>query len=527
MTPDRPFPAAAMRSAVSTRTVMTGALLAILLGALEQSVLAVAVPAIATQLNGFELMAWIMAAYLVASTVVTPIYGTISDIYGRRTTLTWAIVIYLLATIGCMQAGSIPELIAFRAIQGIGGGGLIAVAQATIADVVPLRERGRYQGYISGVWATAYMGAPIIGGYLTNYFSWRAIFMVNFGVGLVALFVVRHTLRGLSIQSRAPRKIDFAGALLLATGLTAILIAVTRVGQGVALQDPGNAALALCGAAFLLAFCWHEQRAAEPLIPLAMLGNPTVALCCVTLFMTYVQFVSLSVLLPLRLQMVGGVGAAEAALRLLPLTLTVALGTFGGGLLLTKYGRYKPLQVAGALAATLAGFAFAFVEPHQTWLMAVVTGVLGFGVGLQIPTGIVAIQNAVPPSQIGLATALAGFSRLLGGAVGIAVFTAALLALLRHAVPASAGLSAGAPTGTELFQSLIANSSSPDGATLRHVADGAFRTLFIILASSTVISPLLLFRLRERDLGARAVASGAPPLAEREKPSHRKTPPGR
>ena len=479
-----------------------------LLGALEQTVLAVAVPAIATQLSGFELMAWIMAAYLVASTVVTPIYGTVSDIYGRRATLTAAIIVYLLGTIGCVQAETIFELIAFRAMQGMGGGGLIAVAQTTIADVVPLRERGRYQGYISGVWAAASMGAPIIGGYLTNYFSWRAIFMVNFVVGVVALVVVRHTLRALPTQSRGSRNIDVVGALLLAAGLTAILIAVTRVGQGVSLHDPLNAALALSGVGLLLVFCWHEQRVAEPLMPLAILANPTVALCCATLFMTYVQFVSLSVLLPLRLQMVGAVAADEAALRLLPLTLTVPIGTFGGGWLMTKYGRYKPLQLGGAIAATLAAFAFAFTEPHQVWLMAAVTGLLGIGVGLQIPTGVVAIQSSVPSSQVGMATGLAGFSRMLGGAVGVAVLTAVLLALLRKAVPDVSG--AGAQSATALFQSLIASSSSPDAAALRHAAEGAFRTLFIILASATTISPVLLCWLRERDLGERAVASGKP-----------------
>jgi EmrB/QacA subfamily drug resistance transporter len=502
-----------MQDAVSTRTVMTGALLAILLGALEQTVLAVAVPAIATQLHGFELMAWIMAAYMVASTVVTPIYGTISDLYGRRTTLTSAILIYLVATLGCMQAETMPVLIAFRVLQGIGGGGLISVAQAAIADVVPLRERGNYQGYISGVWAAASMGAPMIGGYLTNYFSWRAIFVVNFAVGVVALFVVRHTLRKLPRSAHAPRRIDFVGALLLAVGLTAILIAVTRLGQGIALLDSANVVLALCGVAALLAFWRYEQRVAEPLIPLAMLANRTVALCCITLFMTYVQFVSLSVLLPLRLQMVGGVAADEAALRLLPLTLTVAVGTFSGGWLMTRLGRYKPLQLGGACLATVAAFAFAFTEAHQAWLMALVTAFLGVGVGLQIPTGIVAIQNDVPPAQIGLATGLAGFARLLGGAVGVAVFTAGLIALLRHAMPGPAS-GVGAQSATQLFQSLIASSASPQGAALRQTAEGAFRTLFILLACSTVISPVLLFWVRERDLGERTDRRGAARLAK-------------
>lgn len=479
---------------------MTGALLAILLGALEQTVLAVALPAIATQLSGFELMAWVMAAYLVTSTVVTPIYGKISDIYGSRSTLTTAIVIYLLASIGCILAQTMPQLIAFRVLQGLGGGGLIVVAQAAIADVVPLRERGRYQGYISGVWAVASMLGPIIGGYLTNYLSWRSIFMVNFSVGVVALFVIRRSLRALPISQNTRRGIDFVGAILLAIGLTALLVAITRIGQGVPISDPANVALGGGGVLLLFFFYRHEQRAADPLIPLAMLRNPTVTLSCISLFLVYLQFISLSALLPLRLQMVGGIASDAAALRLLPLTLTIPLGTFLGGWLMSASGRYKPLQLGGAVIVTLASFAFAFTEPHQAWLMAVVTGLLGFGLGLQIPTGIVATQNAVPASQVGLATALAGFSRLLGGAVGVAVLTSVLFALLRNAIPSVAGSSAGGETSMDLLHSLVASTTDVHATVLRHAAEGAFRTLFIVLATLSLVSPLLLLGLREKEL---------------------------
>ncbi|MDB5771082.1 MAG: putative transporter, family [Burkholderia sp.] len=502
--PVSPSPAAA--ATISVPSVLAGVTLVILLGALEQTIVAVALPAIATQLHGFSMMAWVVSAYLVASTVVTPIYGKLSDIYGRRATLTSAVLIFLIASIGCALAETMPQLIAWRVLQGIGGGGLISVAQATIADVVPLRERGRYQGYISSIWAVASLGGPVIGGYLTNYLSWHWIFWINLPIGLVALAVIRRALRSLP-AGHARREIDYVGALLFAVGLTALLIAITRVGQGVSFADTTNIALLIGSAVVLAWFGWYEKRIAEPIIPLGMFRNRTVAICCATLFLAFFQMISMSVLLPLRLQLTGGVAPDAAALRLLPLTLAVPLGAFLAGRLMTGTGRYKPLQIGGAIATSIAIICLAFTESHHAWLMGTVMCVLGLGIGFQLPTGLVATQNAVPPSEVGLATALTAFSRMLGGAVGVAVLTSILIAFLRDALPETNTI--GVEMLMDLFHSVNASVLDAHGAQVREAASSAFRNLFIICAAISLLSPLLASMLREQELRGK-VQSVAP-----------------
>jgi EmrB/QacA subfamily drug resistance transporter len=485
--------------AISIRSVMAGLVLVILLGALEQTIVAVALPVIAGQLHGFALMAWVMSAYLVASTVVTPIYGKLSDMYGPRATLTSAIAIFLLASVGCALAQTMPQLVMMRVLQGLGGGGLISVAQAAIAYVVPLRDRGRYQGYISGVWVLASMAGPVIGGYLTQYLSWRWIFWINLPVGAVAMVVIRQSLRGL-VTEHAKRSIDYIGAALFAAGLTMLLIAFTRVGQGMPISESTNLSLLTGAALLLLVFGWHESRVAEQIIPLSLFKDRTVAFCCIALFLVFGQSMALSVLIPLRLQMVGGIAPELAALRLLPLTVAIPLGAFTGGKLTSTTGRYKPFQLTGAVLVTVALYALAFTDPHQGWMLAVVMTLTGFGIGLQLPTGLVATQNAVPQSQVGLATALTAFSRLLGGAVGVAMLTSLLIALLKSRIPvAPLNVGEGDLLAT-LFHSIIASAAGAHGTNLHAAAESAFRKLLLISATVSLISPLLIACLHEREL---------------------------
>ena len=490
---------------ISLPAVMSGLILVILLGALEQTIVAVALPVIANDLQGFKLMAWIVSAYLVASTVVTPIYGKLSDMYGRRNTLSSAITIFVIASIGCAMAQTMPQLIVFRILQGIGGGGLISVAQATIADVVPLRARGRYQGYISGVWAMASLAGPIVGGYLTQLLSWRYIFWINLPLGLIAMIVVRRTLRTLPVPHLRPR-IDLLGAALFAIGLTSLLIAITRIGHGIPMTEPLNILFGIASVVSIFVFGWHENRTAEPIIPLHLFRIRTVTVCCVTLFIGFVQLISMSVLLPLRSQMVAGVAADSSALRLLPLTLSIPLGAFIAGRLMSSTGRYKPLQLGGAIAASLGGFAVALTTPQQVVQMALVMSMLGLGIGFQFPTGLVATQNAVAPKFIGLATALTSFSRQLGGAVGVAVLTSILIASLQSVMPdgvsgAVAGASVDGDILMQLFRSVVASGNDVHGGVaLRDLTEAAFRRLFLISAALSLLSPALLMTLNEKEL---------------------------
>lgn len=498
---------------VPVMQVIFGLMLAILLGALEQSIVAVVLPDIALQLNGFEDMAWVISAYLVASTVVTPIYGKLSDVLGRRSVLTFSIVLFLLASIACALATTMPMLIVARILQGLGGGGLISVSQATIADVVPLRERGKYQGYVSGVWAVASMAGPVIGGYLAHFLSWRWIFWINIPLSLIALVVVRRALRHLPVSGRK-HKIDYLGALLFGGGLSGVLVFLTRLGQGHSPLEPHTIGLLAVGVIGLLVFVWQERRATDPVIPLAMLGVPTVAICCLTLFLCFFQLIAMSVLLPLRFQVVGGAHADTAALRLVPLTLAIPFGAYISGRLMSWSGRYKPLQMTGCLVAPVAIVALAFTPPQSVTLAALVMIVLGLSIGLQLPSGLVATQNSVPPQQVGIATALTAFSRLLGGAVGVAVLTTVLIALLRHSGVAVSDMSGGEDVLMSMFRRAMSGGDQGDAAAVRLAAERAFRVLFLMSAAVSLIAPFFVARLKETTLRGSPAAAAKAAAAE-------------
>lgn len=303
------------------RSVIAGLMLVILMGALDQTIVAVALPRMSADLQGFDLLAWVVSGYLVAAAVATPLYGKLGDLYGRRKTLMFAIGLFLAASVGCALSVSMPMLIAMRILQGVGGGGLFAITQAAIADIVVPRERGRYQGYFSATYAIASVSGPLLGGLLTHYLSWRWVFWINLPLGAIAIQISRHTLARLPVPN-IRRQVDYAGALLLTAGLTPLLIGITRVGQGVSWVASDNLILFGLAAVAIAVFVWQEKRAKEPVLPLELFRIATMTVCCLMLFIAFSQVVSLSVLIPLRLQLVTGMRADGAALHLLPLTLS-------------------------------------------------------------------------------------------------------------------------------------------------------------------------------------------------------------
>ena len=413
-------------------------MMTILLGALDQTIVSVALPSIARQLGGFEWMAWVISGYLIAATVVTPLYGKFSDLFGRRRVLGTAIVIFVLASVACALARSMPQLVIARVLQGVGGGGLIALAQSVVADVVPLRDRGRYQSYISIVWVVASMLGPVVGGVLTEQLSWPWIFWINLPLGLIALVLVETSLRALPVHRGAAR-IDGLGALLLLAGLTAALVPITRVGQGGAWFDAFNLAGWALAALLLFGFNRQQRRHPEPIVPIALLANPVVVACCGMLFLLFFNFIALSVLVPLRVQMVAGLNATDAALHLLPMTLAVPIAAFIGGRWLARTGRSRPPQQLGVALVPIALLGLSFAP---TTGPAAVLGLVavGLGMGLQISTTLITVQQAVPRPMIGTVTGLTGFFRLLGGAIGIAVLSTITLLLLRAQLPTAADI---------------------------------------------------------------------------------------
>lgn len=423
-----PLPAASFRAAIAA--VMS----TILLAALEQTIVGVALPTIAAELGGFEWMAWVVSGYLIAATVVTPLYGRFSDVFGRRAVMTVSIVLFLAASAFCALAQTLPQLVLARVLQGLGGGGLIATAQALVADIVPLRERGRYQGYISVVWAVASLAGPLAGGLLTQYLSWPWIFWINLPVGLAALVLVRVSLRRLPVPAqRRAGPVGALGTVWLLVGLTALLLPITRIGQGAAVLEPGNLAGFAIGAATLALFWHHERSAAVPVLPPALWRVRPVVVCSLMQFICFFLFIALSVLLPLRMQMIGGHTAGESAARLLPLTLAIPIAAFAAGRYTYRTGRVLAPQRVGVWMVPAGMVLLALGPPQQAAAMIAGMLVLGFGVGLQLPTTLLTVQQAIPREWIGTATAFIAFFRLLGGAVGTAVLSALLLAWMRGA----------------------------------------------------------------------------------------------
>ncbi len=437
---------AVVLSLAERRHIVFGLLLAIFLAAMDQTILAISLVTIARELHGLDLMPWLVSGYLVAATVSTPIYGKLSDLYGRRPLLLVAISIYMMAGICAMLAQSAPQLLVFRILQGLGSGGLLSLAHTTIADIAPGVERGRYQGMISGVFAFAAVVGPVIGGYLTHYLSWRAVFAFTVLIAAAALLSVRGALRRLPVgPGSAGRPIDYAGALLLGGGLATLMIALTRFGQGYGADNASTVALLAASAALFVACAWREHRAPEPILPPELFRNRTMVMCCALLALMFFVLVGMTVLLPIAMQTVGGADTDEVALRMLPLTLSIPFGAFLSGRLMLSTATLRTLMIGGAALTLITLIAIALTGHDSRLALGAWMLLLGIGIGVPLPAALVALQMAVAAHQIGIATATSALFRTLGGAIGIAILTSVLFEQLRAgsipgASPAAAAL---------------------------------------------------------------------------------------
>jgi EmrB/QacA subfamily drug resistance transporter len=412
------------------RSVLIALMLAIFLGALDQTIVAVSMPAISAQFKDVSLLAWVIAGYMVAMTVAVPIYGKLGDLYGRRKLMLFGMGLFTVASFFCGMAQSMEQLVLARILQGIGAGGMISVSQAIIGDIVPPRERGRYQGYFSSMYAVASVAGPVLGGYMTEYLSWRWVFLINLPLGLGAWLVANRTLVGLPVPQRKPI-IDYVGTVLMIIGLTALLLGITQVGQGHSWRSAEVLGLLGCAVAVLALFVWHERRAREPLLPMHLFANRDAIFCWCTIFFTSFQAISLIVLMPLRFQSVTGAGADSAALHLLPLAIGLPIGAYFAGRRTSVTGRYKPMILTGALLMPLSILGMAFSAPQALLMSSLFMLLSGIASGMQFPTSLVGTQNSVAQRDIGVATSTTNLFRSLGGAVGVALMSALLLALLQ------------------------------------------------------------------------------------------------
>jgi EmrB/QacA subfamily drug resistance transporter len=416
--------------------ILIGVLMCMLMAALDQTVLATALPAVAADLQGVPYLSWAITAYLLASTAATLIFGKLSDLYGRRVLLEASIVIFLVASLACALAQNMGELIAARVLQGVGGGGLYSMAQASIADVISARERGRYQAYITTTFGAASIAGPLIGGFCAEYLSWRWAFWINLPIGIVAYLLCHRALMRVLVK-RQDRPIDYLGAALMLPGVTAVMLVVTMGGQEFAWASWPIGALAVFAILFLAAFIRRERNAPEALLPPRLFASSVFRIGSLLNFFINAAMVSTFMLFPIFLQFVKGMAADHSGLMLILPLASQIVTSIATGRRVQQSGHYVGLPRAGFLILTVAALLLMTMEEvTPIWLIELYMMIIGIGNGLcQAPLW-VAVQNSADLRDLGAVTGATAFFRALGGAFGAGIVWAVLLVMLDATVAA-------------------------------------------------------------------------------------------
>ena len=435
------------------------------LAALDQTIVSSAMRVIADNLHDLAGQAWVVTAYLITSTIVTPLYGKLSDIYGRKPFFTAAILIFLFGSVLCTFATSMPMLAGFRAIQGLGAGGLFSLALAIIGDIVPPRERAKYQGYFLAVFGTSSVLGPVVGGFfagqsqILGVTGWRWVFLVNVPIGIAALFVVNHTLH--LRHTRLDHRIDFGGAVTLTVGLVPLLL-VAQQGQGwgwTSGQSMLCYGIGLMGA--IAFFLVERSMGGEALLPLALFTNQTVGVASIASVILSMGMFGGLACLPLYLQIVKGATPTSAGLMLLPMTLGMMGGSILSGQIISRTGRYRQFPIIGCALLVGSLFGFHFVGADTVlWQTMIQMLFFGVGLGFNMQPLTLAVQNAVSPRDIGVATSSATFTRQIGGTLGTAIF----LSILFTAVPNRIQSAFANLAPTPAFQAALKDPHSPTGS---------------------------------------------------------------
>lgn len=410
--------------------IVIGMMPVLFMAAIDQTVVSIALVAISRDLGHVELVPWVATGYLIASTVSTPIYGKLSDLFGRWPVLAVAICVFVGASALAALAQTMPQLLVFRLLQGIGGGGLIPLAQTVVGDVAPGHLRGRYQAWLASVFMAAAVTGPIAGGLLTEYLSWRAVFAAYLPLGIAAWIAARRSLRRLAPIEFRRRPIDYAGALLLGVSVSCILIGLSALGgrvEGLAARALPLFAIGVIASIGLVAW---ERRAPEPILPPSLFANRVITLCCIVAGLGVFVMIGTSVLVPMALQSMHGLRADQVALAMVPLSFSAPCGSMLCGKLMSRMVPFRYLLAAGQATCLVALLLLAVLMPAPGIGFGVLLAVLGAGVGLTMPATIAASQMAAGAGLIGVATATAALMRTLGGAVGVAVLGTVLFAVL-------------------------------------------------------------------------------------------------
>jgi EmrB/QacA subfamily drug resistance transporter len=403
------------------RVVFGALMLVMLLASLDQTIISTALPTIVGELGGLAHLSWIVTAYLLASTIVTPLYGKLGDLFGRKVVLQSAIFLFLIGSALCGISQTMGELVGFRALQGLGGGGLMVTIMAVIGDIFSPRERGRYQGIFGGVFGLSTVLGPLIGGFFVEHLSWRWIFYVNLPLGLIAVAII-----GLTFTSPSARRrpsIDVAGASLLTVTLTALIVLTSLGGQAFAWGSLEVLGLVAALAVGLVGFIAVERRAAEPILPLQLFSNRVFVISCAVGFIVGLGMFGAVTFMPMYLQVVKGVSPTIAGFALTPMMAGVLVTSIASGQIISRIGRYRSFPIAGTAVMTVGlGLLATLGVSTSVWTACGYMLVLGLGLGMVMQVLVLAVQNAVEYRDLGVATSGTTLFRSIGGSVGVSLF---------------------------------------------------------------------------------------------------------
>jgi EmrB/QacA subfamily drug resistance transporter len=477
-----------------TGLVIGAVAVTLLLASLGQTIVSTALPTIVSDLGGLDHLSWVVIAYLLSSTVVAPIYGKLGDLYGRKGVLQVAILIFLAGTALSAFASSMTFLIVARAIQGLGGGGLMVIAMTVVADVIPPRQRGKVQGVFGGVFGVSTVIGPLLGGFIVEHFGWHWIFLVNLPVGVAAMAVIAVALPARA--ERISRRIDYAGFVLLTAALSTIVLYTSLGGNTFAWTDPFMLCLLAAAPVLLGLFAWVESRAPEPVLPLGLFRNNTFLVTNAVGFIVGLAMFGSITFLPLYLQIAKGVSPTESGLQLLPMMVGLIGASTLSGTIMSRTGHYRWLPIAST-AVLVVGLLLLGTMQLATpdWQVAIYMLLVGIGIGPTMSVGITANQNAAEPAMMGVATAATTMFRQIGGSMGIAVFGA----IFSNRLAAELGGMAAGGSGRmgSLNHDMIVALPEPMRTTVLEAFASALHPVFFVAAAAGVIAFAVSFMLRE------------------------------